>query len=68
MIVLESTPPPGWVRLPGNVDGVPLWKRCCETCYVATGDMDLLRFIDAALARFDEMSGSQLRDFIAARR
>lgn len=68
MIVLARTPPPGWVRLTGDVQGVPLWKRDDEACYIATRDMDLLLFIDAALSRFDQMSGKDFHDFVTSPR
>ncbi|WP_460334549.1 hypothetical protein [Actinoallomurus acanthiterrae] len=55
--VPAGEPPPGRVRVADNVRGVPLWKRRDEPCYVATCDTDQLLFIDAALARFDRMSG-----------
>lgn len=55
--------PPGWVHV-GDTDGVPLWKRDGEACYVATRDMDQLRFLSAALTRFEELSGPELHAFI----
>ncbi|GAA4619258.1 hypothetical protein GCM10023195_87000 [Actinoallomurus liliacearum] len=50
-----------------NVRGVPLWRRQDEPCYVATRDTNQLLFIDAALARFDRMSGDELHQFISSR-
>ncbi|WP_345367372.1 hypothetical protein [Actinoallomurus liliacearum] len=47
--------------------GVPLWRRQDEPCYVATRDTNQLLFIDAALARFDRMSGDELHQFISSR-
>jgi hypothetical protein len=63
--LLRGKTPPGWLPA-GDVGGVPLWKRDNEACYVATGDMDQLRFLNAALAHFDEMSGAELHAFIHA--
>ncbi|MCO6005467.1 hypothetical protein NE236_10780 [Actinoallomurus purpureus] len=51
-------PPHGWVRVADDVWGVPLWKRQAEPFYVATRDTDQLLFIDAALARFRRLIGS----------
>lgn len=56
--------PPGWVRVSQDVRGVPLWKRPDDTCYVATRDMEQLRFIDAALTRFDRMSALEFCAFV----
>jgi hypothetical protein len=33
-------PPTGWVRICQRVEGVPVWKRQGQPCYVATHDMD----------------------------
>ncbi|MEV5704693.1 hypothetical protein [Actinoallomurus sp. NPDC052274] len=65
--VPEGEAPPGWVRVDEDVRGVPLWRRQDEPCYVATRDTDQLLFIDAALARFDRMSGDELHQFISSR-
>lgn len=60
-------PPPGWIRIDEDVDGVPLWRRQDEPCYIATRDTDQLLFIDAALARFDRMSGEEFHRFVSSR-
>jgi hypothetical protein len=56
--------PPGWVRILADIDGVPMWRRLDEPCYVATRDMDQLRFIGAALTQFDRMSGPEYHAFV----
>ncbi len=56
---------PGWIRLDVEADGVPLWKRQDEPVYVGTGDMDQLRFLGAALIRFERMSPQEFVSFIA---
>lgn len=56
--------PPGWVRTLADIDGVPIWRRPHEPCYVATRDMDQLRFIGAALTQFDRMSGPEYHAFV----
>jgi hypothetical protein len=61
MRVLPAKAPSGWTRA-GNIGRVPLWKR--EPCYVATRDMDHLRFIGSALVRFEVMSASEFHAFI----
>lgn len=55
---------PGWIRLGAEADGVPLWRRHGEPVYVATSDMDQLRFIGAAFARFERMSPQEFTDFV----
>jgi hypothetical protein len=62
------TAPSGWVRVlraDGDPDGVPLWRWRHGPCYVATRDMDQLRFLGAALTRFEQMTGPELRAFVA---
>lgn len=61
--LIGSHTPPRWAHA-GDTDGVPLWKRDGEACYVATRDMDQLRFLGAALAWFEEMSGPELHAFV----
>lgn len=60
--------PPEWLRVAATIDGVPVWRRRDERCYVATRDMDQLRFLGAALAWFDQMSGPELRAFMTSHR
>ncbi|MEV5706799.1 hypothetical protein [Actinoallomurus sp. NPDC052274] len=59
--------PSGWIRVGEDVHGLPLWRRRDEPCYVATRDTDQLLFIDAALARFDRMSGEEFHRFVSSR-
>lgn len=51
---------PGWTRT-GTVNGMPLWQWTGgQPVYLATGDLDQLRFVGVALSRFDEMTADQL--------
>ncbi|MGH3381838.1 MAG: winged helix-turn-helix domain-containing protein [Pseudonocardiaceae bacterium] len=63
----ERMAPSAWERLPGEVEGVPLWKRRGEACYVATRDTDRLLIIDAALTAFDRMDRDEFRNFVRGR-
>lgn len=56
--------PPGWIRLDTEPDGVPLFKRQGGPVYVATCDMDQLRFLGAALTHFERMTPAEFADFI----
>lgn len=56
--------PPGWCAVSAPDEDVPVWMRADGTLYVATGDMDLLRFADAALRRFDRMRADELRAYL----
>jgi len=47
------------------MQGIPLWQRHGEGFYVATRDMDQLRFVGAALAQFDRMSGREFCEYVA---
>lgn len=58
--------PPGWIRVPDNAGDVPLWQWHDEPVYVATRDMDQLRFIGAALVRFDQMSAEEFHEFVSS--
>ena len=58
-------PPPGWARIGDDMQGIPLWQRHGEGFYVATRDMDQLRFVGAALAQFDRMSGREFCEYVA---
>lgn len=69
--LLHSVPaaaaaPPGWAAAP-DVDGVPGWRWRGGSVYVATGDLDQLRFLDAALRHFDRMTAEELRASLEAR-
>lgn len=55
--------PPGWSAA-ANLNGVPLWEWRGGGLYVATADLDQLRFLGAALSRFDRMTAEQLRAYI----
>lgn len=58
--------PPGWARVPGGTDGIPLWQWQGEPVYAATRDMDQLLFLGAALARFDHMSAEEFHEFVSS--
>ena len=64
---LERMAPPAWERLPGDMEGIPLWKRHGEACYVATRDMDQLRIIDEALTKYDRINQDESRNFVRGR-
>lgn len=66
MLVTTAQVPAGWVRVPGDAGGIPLWQWQGEPVYAATRDMDQLRFIDAALTRFDEMSAEEFHHFVSS--
>jgi hypothetical protein len=55
--------PPGWSAA-ANLNGVPLWEWRGGGLYVATADLDQLRFLGAALSRCDRMTAEQLRAYI----
>lgn len=57
---------PGWIRTGEEIDGVPILKRRDESCYIAAGDADQLRFIMAALTRFDHMTGPEFHAFMTS--
>ncbi len=57
---MSETPPHGWTRLRGK-----LWRHTDHELFVATRDMDLLRFLGAALDRFDHMSPAEFDRFVA---
>ncbi len=64
---MTATPdhtPPGWTFAEAEVEGVPVWKRDGEPVYVATSDLDQLRCVGAALARFAYMDASEFTDFV----
>jgi hypothetical protein len=58
--------PSGWVRVGDDVSGIPLWQWNGEPVYAATRDTDQLRFLGAALARFDEMSAEEFHAFMSS--
>ncbi len=55
---------PGWYAVSAPDEDLPVWMRADGTVYVATGDADLLRYIGAALRRFDRMSADELRAYL----
>lgn len=65
MAVTAAQIPAGWVRMPDEADGVPLWQWQDQPVYAATRDMDQLLFLGAALARFDEMSAHEFHQFVS---
>lgn len=57
---------PGWLAVSAPDEDVPVWMRADGSVYVATEDADLLRFLAAALARFDTMTPDELRTHLAS--
>lgn len=55
--------PPGWSPT-WDLEGLPLWRWSGGRLCVATGDMDQLRFIGVALARFDRMTADELHTYL----
>lgn len=66
-ITADAAAPDDWIRFPGEVLGVPLWKWRDGDFYAATRDMDQLLFIGAALTLFDEMSALEFHTFVSSR-
>jgi hypothetical protein len=62
-IVAEGPEPPGWCRVSGT-DGLPVWLWRAGSVHVATEDMDQLRYLGVALARFDRMSADELHAYL----
>jgi hypothetical protein len=58
--------PPGWAPAP-DVDGIPGWRWRGGPVYVATSDLDQLRFIGVALRRFDHMTADELHAYLGER-
>lgn len=55
----------GWTRT-GTVNALPLWQWTGgQPIYLATGDLDQLRFVGVALSRFDEMTADQLHAYFS---
>ena len=54
----------GWTLLETDDGGVPVWKHYREAVYVVTRDTDQLRFLGAALVRFERMSPHEFVDFM----
>jgi hypothetical protein len=63
IIAVPAPVPPHWTRA-GELNGVPLWRWKNEPFHAATGDMDQLLFIGAALACFDHMSGEEFQRYV----
>ncbi|MCO6005200.1 hypothetical protein NE236_09405 [Actinoallomurus purpureus] len=64
-LTVDLTAPPGWSS--ADLNGVPLWRwHGGRPVYVATGDRDRdqLRFIGAALSRFDRMTAEELHAYL----
>jgi hypothetical protein len=55
----ELPAPPRWSPVP-DTGGLPLWRWAGGQVCVATADLDQLRFLELALARFDEMTADEL--------
>ncbi len=55
--------PGEWSRR-AEIDGVPLWRWGNEPVYMATTDMDQLRYVGVALRRFDAMTAEELRAYL----
>ncbi len=53
-----------WLAVSAPDEEVPVWMRADGSVYVATEDADLLRFLAAALARFDAMTADELRAYL----
>ncbi|WP_345430901.1 hypothetical protein [Actinoallomurus vinaceus] len=55
--------PPGWWPAL-DTGGLPLWRWASGQVCVATTDTDQLRFLEVALARFDEMTAEELHGYL----
>jgi hypothetical protein len=63
-IPVDLPAPPGWSPA-SDLNGVPLWRwHGGRPVYVATGDLDQLRFLGVALSRFDRMTAGELRAYL----
>ncbi|MFL6051726.1 MAG: hypothetical protein ACJ72W_02235, partial [Actinoallomurus sp.] len=51
-IPIDLPAPPGWSAA-SSLNGIPLWEWAGGPVYVATADLDQLRFLGAALSRFE---------------
>ncbi|MEV0404119.1 hypothetical protein [Actinoallomurus sp. NPDC050550] len=54
---------PKWSPAP-DTGGRPLWRWADGQVCVANGDIDQLRFLDVALARFDETTADELHTYL----
>ncbi|MCO5967513.1 hypothetical protein [Actinoallomurus soli] len=59
----ELPAPPGWSSV-SDTGGLPLWRWAGGPVCVATTDPDQLRFLEVALARFDEMTAEELHAYL----
>ena len=55
---------PGWYAVSAPDEDLPVWMRADGSLYLATGDADLLRYLGAALRRFDRMTADELRAYL----
>ncbi|MEV5710802.1 hypothetical protein [Actinoallomurus sp. NPDC052274] len=63
-IPVELPAPPGWSAT-SNLNGIPLWEwHGGGPVYVATADLDQLRFLGAMLSRFDRMTAEELHAYL----
>jgi hypothetical protein len=51
---VTAGPPPEWKRIEDEQE-VPVWQHLSEPVRVTTWDLSLLRHLDVALARFNDM-------------
>jgi hypothetical protein len=51
---MRQGPPPEWKRIEDEQE-VPVWQHLTEPVRVTTWDLSLLRHLDVALARFNDM-------------
>jgi hypothetical protein len=61
----DLSAPPGWA--PSQDTGLPLWRWLGGNLYVATDDMDRLRFLGTTLARFDHMTAKEIQGHVRRR-
>ena len=55
----------GWLAVQAPDEDVPVWMRADGSVYVATEDADLLRFVAAALDRFDTVAAERVDSLMA---
>ncbi|GAA0321721.1 hypothetical protein GCM10010151_09390 [Actinoallomurus spadix] len=59
----ETPAPPGWSSVL-DTGGLPLWRWARGPVCAATTDPDQLRFLEVAMARFDEMTAEELHTYL----